>query len=251
MASTIGSGVVNFIRNIFSKIAGFLLTRVGVAILVVAVIILSVTTVLAYTEYNPASNELCTVCHSMQPFKDAIDETPHGALNCHTCHELTPAVVNELIVFLTENPSPEEIKERGSVNVRLLDECLECHKLQDLSEMPIHDAHIKISLSTGSCNLCHNPHSQEELDVACSTCHNTQRIIEDHSEFHTLALAELDKGNDEVCLKCHSSDAKWQIEICPESVLGLLRGNSCFDCHQAPLNPPNVAGKSCTDCHGH
>lgn len=238
------------IKQLLYRLYEVLSSKIGVFILVILVVALFSMTLYNYTVYDVAANNLCGVCHSMEPFIEGVRDTPHGDFNCHTCHELTfETLKNALVGYILKNPSPPEIAEEYSPKINMYEECTSCHTLPVISEMKIHQTHIGIVTKFESCDLCHNPHALNEINTQCLDCHNLDDAIEIHSTFHTLATAELDKGNDEICLKCHSSDATWQIEVCPESVLGLLRGYQCFDCHQPPLHAPDILDKSCTDCH--
>lgn len=238
------------IKNLLSRLYEALSSKIGVSILIILVVALFLVVLYNYAEYSVAANDLCGVCHSMEPFIEGLRDTPHGGFNCHVCHELTfESLQTSIVGFIVSNPSSSEIVEKFSPKISMYEECVSCHTLPVLSEMKIHQTHIGIVTKFESCDICHNPHALNELNTQCLDCHNFDDAVEMHSKFHTMATAELNKGNDKICLECHSTDATWQIEVCPESILGLLRGYQCFDCHQPPLHAPNIIDKSCTDCH--
>jgi hypothetical protein len=186
----------------------------------------------------------------MKIFKEGLRLTPHGQLNCYTCHTLTAqGVANEIIVYLTQNPSSTQIIDKYSPKINMYRECTSCHVLSEVTEREIHKVHISIVSEVESCDICHNPHSPHQLDTQCTKCHSLQKTYETHLKFHEIAISELYKGNDAICAECHSSQARWEIKLSPDSLIGLLRGYKCFDCHQPPPSPPNILGRSCLECH--
>ena len=205
---------------------------------------------LAYVNYSPSANRLCKACHNMEPFVEGIKTTGHDFMNCHKCHPLGLDVVKELYVQITEAPSAAEIKEEAGREIKIYKPCLECHKESDLEKLPIHQVHLTMSIDVlGSCNICHNPHAASELPASCTQCHQLGSAIEDHSKFHEYAEAQIERGNEGVCFECHSPEAKWEVPMSESCLIGLAQGQTCFDCHQAPLDPPNIADEPCTQCH--
>ena len=241
------SAVRSAISEALGRITSFLTTKRGVLLLLVLLVVSAGYAVFSYTEHNPESNKFCTVCHNMEPFYQGIEDTPHEAFNCHTCHALSPSVVKELWIQLTEAPSAEEVKERSTVT--LIKPCLECHSLSELSEQQIHKAHLGVIDKARSCNICHNPHALNELDLACKDCHDVAETAEKHAEFHDNAIQQLEKGEYTVCGKCHSEAADWEIKIAPDCFTGIIKGQNCFDCHGSPLSPPRVENRQCIECH--
>jgi len=233
-----------------SKIYDILSGKEGIIIILIAIIILSISVFYNFMTYSTAAINLCDQCHSMQTFTNGLRLTPHSGFNCYRCHDLTiEGVTNEIISYFISNPSSTEIADKYSPRINMYRQCLSCHVLTEIGEKRIHETHIQVVTKLDSCDICHNPHSPHDIDVACIQCHKLGDTIDKHSTFHTLAISELEKGNDQVCLKCHSKKATWKVEICPESILGLLRGYQCFDCHEPPLKNPDINGRKCTDCH--
>ena len=242
------SPVKERLNELVGRVFNFLASKRGVLLLLVIIVVSAGYAVFSYTERSPEANKLCTVCHNMQPFYDAVSQTPHGSFNCHVCHELTPEVVKELWIQLTEAPSAEEVKERARLT--LMEPCLECHSLQDLASQQIHEAHLGAIDKSSSCNICHNPHAPREIDLACTDCHDAREAREKHEVFHDLAVQQLEKGDYLVCGECHSPEAKWEVPITPDCFAGIIKNQNCFECHEAPLSPPSIGGRPCTECHG-
>ena len=219
--------------------------------LLIAFIAASGASALTYVNYAPEANKLCLACHNMEPFYRGLLAGGHEEVNCHKCHPLTPSVVKELWIQLTESPSAAEIKERMGPRISMYEACLTCHSIEDLSSLQIHEAHLEMALEViGSCDICHNPHSPGDLDLNCRKCHGEARMVEEHWLFHEEAIARLEKGDTNVCLECHSSTATWEIELAPSCIRGQIEGKSCFDCHSAPLRAPDISLRQCIECHG-
>ena len=237
-------------EGIIDRIYEKLVSRGALLFILISVIILSISVFYNFLAYSTAAISLCDQCHSMQTFTEGLRLTPHAGFNCYRCHDLTAqGVANEIISYVVFNPSSTEIADKYGPKINMYEQCIACHTLPVVTEKAIHRTHIQIVSKLNSCDICHNPHSPHELDSNCLECHQLESTVESHSNFHVVAISELERGNDAVCLECHSSDATWQVEICPESILGLLRGYQCFDCHQPPLPNPDIIGRSCQDCH--
>lgn len=252
MAEELEGGFWATIRSRVRAVVRYFLERRPLPLWVVVLLVLVIVAVssLAYINYSPRANSLCKTCHNMEPFVEGIKTTGHDFLNCHKCHPLGLDVVKELYVQITESPSAAEIKEEASKKISLYEPCLECHKVSDLEELPIHQAHLTMSIDVlGSCDICHNLHAAAELPQACTKCHRLGDAIEEHSKLHEYAEAQLERGNEGICFECHSPQAEWEVPMSDSCLTGLARGQTCFDCHQAPLDPPNIANQPCTQCH--
>ncbi len=120
---------------------------------------------------SPSSNELCVVCHSMKPFKASIERTEHGKFNCHVCHPFNSRALRDVVIYLYENPSAEEIKKRANVN--LFFQCLYCHKVSS----ELHSEHNEKLIP---CNKCHYIHEKRNVKESCSSCHERSivKIVE-------------------------------------------------------------------------
>ncbi len=120
------------------------------------------------------------------------------------------------------------------------DECLSCHVMRTLVEMPNPDPH------EGGCAACHNPHTQTEpADAAqsCATagCHaNPQTVTPFHRGLEPQVAAQ--------CLLCHQAHDF------------VLDGSNCASCHAGmrAVDPPGTLLDfthrehelvSCASCH--
>ncbi len=110
------------------------------------------------------SNDLCVTCHSMEPFKASIDKTEHGKFNCHACHPLNYRAIRDVVVYISENPSSEEIKKRA--NVKLFSQCLFCHE----TKSELHSEHNEEFVP---CNKCHYIHEKRDVRDTCTECHKS------------------------------------------------------------------------------
>ncbi len=240
------------IRSAYQRLRELLLQRWQLPLWLLAIIVILGVggVVTAYITYAPEANTLCKACHNMVPFVESIEDTGHGNLNCHVCHPLGPEVVKELYIQIVESPSAAEIKERSSKKINMYEPCLKCHTEGDLGEKNIHEVHNTMAIELlGSCDICHDPHDLGSLPEKCTNCHKLGRAIEVHSEMHEYAVAQLERGKEGVCFECHSDYAKWKVPLAPSCLEGQTQGKTCFDCHEAPLDPPMIRDQPCTECH--
>jgi len=231
--------------------AGDILRSVPVRIIIwgllTITLVLAITNIYGYIMQDPDANSLCSSCHIMEPFIKAVNATPHGEFNCHKCHE--PPGINVLLGALMNTPTPEELKSRAGREINMFDECIQCHELGELLEMSIHSSHINIVEKIGSCDVCHDPHAISNNIFSCLTCHDQDRAVKRHALFHREAIEDLQMGNVDVCTECHNPNSLAGPGICDESIKGSLEGLTCFDCHQPPLEDPDISGYTCQDCH--
>jgi len=232
------------IKDFFNRIIE---TKGFVWIASVIIIILAANNIYGYVMTDPSANQLCNTCHVMTPFIQAVNSTPHGEFNCHTCHG--PPTIDVFMGALDPSITPSIIKEEMSPKINMFEECVACHELNDVLNLRIHSDHLNIVKKFSSCDVCHDPHIISEEELSCLSCHNEQEAIEEHSKFHTEALQALEQGDRDVCSTCHSPNANVGPGICDESLMGALQGLSCFDCHQAPLDNPDIRDNTCTECH--
>ncbi len=221
-----------------------------VIILLILIVVPIVSSAWLYINNVPTANKLCTVCHNMEPFYEAIDQSGHRELNCHKCHPLTlEALIKGSIAQILENPSPLDIKEKSSPDINMYEECIQCHLPEKLEEKHIHVIHLGMIELTGSCDTCHDPHSPSDLSQACLKCHEESNMINIHAAFHEDAIFKVESGETEICGQCHSSAATWLIPLSPSCTQGGVEGKGCFECHTSSLNPPDITGRECTECH--
>jgi len=128
--------------------------------------------VYGYLVVDPRANEQCGICHSIKPFIEDISNTSHGEFNCHTCHRLTLGVIREIFVYVLENPNSTVIEKRWAGNIPLYDECISCHKLDEIIGTPTHILHLEEEeFINNPCTVCHNPHKPELTQRLCLNCH--------------------------------------------------------------------------------
>ena len=147
-----------------------------VIILVVLLIILGIASVgvYGYLVVDPKANSLCESCHSIKPYVQDIAGTPHGELNCHSCHHLTPNVINELIVYVLYNPNSTEIKQKWSGKIGQFSECINCHNFDEMLGISIHREHYnEEEFLSKPCTVCHNPHQPNMTQQLCFNCHKS------------------------------------------------------------------------------
>ena len=247
-----GRGVINKIRNAYKRILNYLsfAGRVSPFVVLLIVVLVGLTAGAFYVNYSPSANKICTLCHNMEPYYQGIATSPHREINCHKCHPLSPSVIREGVVQLLEAPSAAEIREKFGPEINMYEVCLKCHVKEDLLQRQIHNVHFEMAVEVvGACDICHNPHALEEIDSQCLKCHKETSTIIKHSRFHDEAVFRLEKGDTGVCLECHSKQAVWEVPLAPSCVRGQVEGKGCFDCHNAPLEPPDISGTPCTQCH--
>ena len=217
-----------------------------VAILLIAIAAVSAFGFWMYLRYDPASASVCALCHNMAPFVSDVAKTPHGAVACAECHSLD--FPRWIWVQIVENPTPQQIAQRYSP--QLLTQCVTCHTPQQSRKLNIHTAHLALVQKLSTCTICHNPHSPGLLAVSCQICHDFDKVLSTHLNFHNYAWAQVEMGRYEVCLECHSPWAKWYYPVGPDCQLGAGRGMPCIGCHgprAMPFMPTQFI--DCTRCH--
>lgn len=124
-------------------------------------------------------------------------------IHCAACHTFVAPVASQPTILGDE------------VDAAILpdyDECLTCHVMRTLVELPDPDPH------SGGCGACHNPHTQAqpaEAAGSCATvgCHENPRTL---TAFHQGLSPEI--GAD--CLHCHTAHDF------------ALDGSDCASCHE-------------------
>jgi len=232
--------IVMGLKNVIIGVIKFLLQPKHLLIIIIVLAILA-TPIYYFVNEHPAFNLFCTNCHNMVPFYEGIKDTSHGAFNCHVCHPLGPEVISEAFIQLVENPSAEEVKERGHAKLRILDQCLRCHTWGDLKKDEVHVVHEGVIYASKACNVCHHPHFSNETDRLCAECHNYERQYIIHAQLHNLEYTSS-------CSRCHTFNPTSYVPPADICLQGVVEGKACKTCH-AQLTPPDIAGKPCTQCH--
>ena len=163
-----------------------------------------------------------------------LGEMSNLTIHCAACHNFVAPVTSDAGIMAS--PIDEAILPGQN-------ECLSCHVMRALVEMPAPDPH------QGDCAACHNPHAQREpaeaaLSCTASGCHTEPQAI---TPFHRGLGTGVLGG----CLNCHQAHD-----------FG-LEGSDCASCHAdlAPRDPApgqasfpefahaRHAGVSCASCH--
>ncbi len=180
----------------------------------------------------------CVGCHSSTLHQfSAVDETC-GQSDCHTDTEVALGRMGDLTIHcvachafrapLGAEVTPEEVSAALRPDA---DECLSCHVMRAMVEMPEDEAHESV------CATCHNPHTQATAEEASQTCSNAgcHDAVTEESDFH-VGLTTLDVGD---CLSCHTAH-----DFSTD-------GSDCAACHQAALEDPHDVHPDvqCTSCH--
>ena len=146
-------------------------------------------------------------------------------IHCAACHSFV-APVQEAGVQAASNLLGNEI---DAVILPDYEECLSCHVMRTLVEMPDPDPH------TGGCAACHNPHEQsspEEAVGSCATagCHaEPDTLTPYHRDVTPEVLAD--------CISCHEAHDFSLVEA------------DCASCHQG-ANVPGPSGAFTDFEHG-
>ncbi len=232
---------LGIIKRIFNRIFRSSLLLITLTLIIVA---------FGFTEFyinDPASNVICTTCHSIVPFRDSVLTSPHGRFSCYTCHGTgIVELSNDIYVYLAENPRSSEIEEG---KLLLFEQCMTCHKENTLiSDVKLHGIHWGLTTEVSTCTICHSSHLLTPPKDECLGCHGDERMAEIHEEFHLEANKQLKRG-DINCQDCHSTAARWPIPLNSPSIMGAVEGRDCFDCHASPLQPVNIRERYCISCH--
>ncbi|ALL00308.1 Nitrate/TMAO reductase, membrane-bound tetraheme cytochrome c subunit [Pyrodictium delaneyi] len=267
------TGLKAKISSTISKITTYLkekATPVNVALVVL--IILVGYAAWAFFEHSPAANVFCATCHVMKPFYEEFQESPHRQFNCHVCHvfdlETAQGTIRELYLTITgQAPDPEELRLEARLHIE--DECLQCHRREDLAKLPLHNIHLEVAEIADSCTFCHSSHLLKPHNSDCTQCHDLERMLEKHKGYHRYAFAitileeqnvtrnlppeVLDiikevAGPSVECYRCHGETATWNVPLDPQCYVGALEGKTCLDCHK-DLPEIDISDDRCTECH--
>ncbi|MEJ2539232.1 MAG: hypothetical protein P8188_04575 [Gemmatimonadota bacterium] len=171
---------------------------------------------------------LCVQCHSSSLHQFAATDETCAQSGCHTDVEVKLGRMGDLTIHCAACHGFNAVVEEGSeLEVAQAavapgaDECLSCHVMRTLVDMPPDEPHEKV------CSTCHNPHEQEtpqEAVETCATvgCHNDVREL---SPFHR----GLDHTDVEDCSTCHVAH-DWKAD-----------GDNCLSCHQDIYDDPGLA----------
>ncbi|MBT8402326.1 MAG: hypothetical protein KJP18_00635, partial [Gemmatimonadetes bacterium] len=160
----------------------------------------------------------CVQCHSSSLHQFTATDETCGQSGCHTDVEVQLGRMGDFTIHcaachgfsrvIDEEAEFEDV--RGAL-APTDDECLSCHVMRTLVDMPPDEPHDQV------CATCHNPHEQTtplEAEETCATvgCHDDVREL---SPFHR----GLDAVEIEQCGQCHGAH-DWMVD-----------GNDCLACH--------------------
>ncbi len=167
---------------------------------------------------DPALAEArCVTCHatSIHEFSSADDTC--GQSECHANTDIQLGAMGDFTIHCVachSFRSPTQDQDLEVVRAALRpsnDECLSCHVMRALVEMPEDEPH------GGVCSTCHDPHQQTEASQAVETCAAAGCHDEalDLTPFHQ-GLGDAVYGD---CSQCHTAHQF------------LVRGGECVACH--------------------
>jgi len=184
---------------------------------------------------DPALSGLqCVECHSTSVHEFAPIDRTCAQSGCHEDKQIQLGDMSQLTIHCAachtfvapvdapghEAPAQEgPAGERRAVDRAILpdqEECLSCHQMRLLVELPDPDPH------GGVCSSCHNPHVQTEPSQAVESCANAgcHEDLGSITPFHR----GMQPGVLENCLNCHRAHT---FEVV---------GTRCLDCHQGIQN---------------
>jgi nitrate/TMAO reductase-like tetraheme cytochrome c subunit len=206
----------------------------------------------------------CVECHSTSIHEFAPTDRTCSQSGCHDDNIIRLGAMSQLTIHCAACHTFVAPIEQGTTGVLApvggsglqpnADECLTCHIMRTLVEMPDPDPH------GGGCAACHNPHTQDEpADAAesCATagCHENPRAA---TAFHRGIATDVLTD----CVSCHAAhdfalDGA-QCSACHTGVDGMLAAAAAPSSAQgqpafAHANHEIVACTSChttTDAHG-
>ncbi len=176
------------------------------------------------------SDIMCVTCHGLEVHRFVPVDSTCGQANCHitndivmgtmaqqtalhcaTCHQFT----RDVPLLATTDSA------RGTLRPAL-DQCFSCHEMQTMMTDfdPVAEPH------SGGCGVCHNPHEQEQVSDAATTCalagcHDTWRA----RPFH-VGTRHVNVG--ENCVLCHA----------PHSAV--VDASDCEGCHAEIAERPDT-----------
>ena len=182
-------------------------------------------------------------------------QTPHGRLNCVTCHQGAGG---------TEDVTAAHVGVITDPSLGDSDGCLSCHHdlpdefPQDRLRTP-HNELVHGQVVDVSCSDCHggvghgfDPVSGEVICSmsVCLDCHQTRQLDSDLSDCGVCHIGPHDAAVAMECRACHQSTELWPevtMAAHPVELVDKHAEAQCFDCHQKP----DFAGLEyvCSNCH--
>jgi hypothetical protein len=161
----------------------------------------------------------CVQCHSSSLHQFTATDETCAQSGCHTDVEVQLGRMGDFTIHCaachgfsrTVDDEAEFDDVRGAL-APTNNECLSCHVMRTLVEMPPDEPHDQV------CATCHNPHEQTtplEAQETCASvgCHDDVREL---TPFHRgIEPVEIEQ-----CAQCHGAH-DWEVD-----------GNDCLACHQ-------------------
>lgn len=165
----------------------------------------------------------CVECHSTGVHEFAATDQTCAQAGCHEEIEVKLGRMGDLTIHCAAchsfagvvgvDPDGEgEIRTAQEVLAPSQDDCMSCHAMRTLVEMPPDEPHEQV------CSTCHNPHEQTtpaQASETCATvgCHNDASSL---TPFHE----GLEHTTVQDCMACHQAHDF------------SLDGNDCLSCHE-------------------
>jgi hypothetical protein len=195
-------------------------------------------------------------------------ETPHGLIDCVTCHHGNGALEDLEAIHSDVIADPSQ----GDAHM-----CLSCHN--DLpDEVPqdrLRTPHDEVAHGVASdvyCSDCHGGvgHGFDPMSgnvicpmTACVDCHIERQLDSELTDCDACHITAHDPAPVMACNGCHQSTGAWQSVVAadthPVELAGAHAGAQCLDCHQKPdlsaecstchESPEEHATGVCSDCH--
>lgn len=170
----------------------------------------------------------CVKCHSVSLHEFAPTDRTCTQAGCHTHNQIILGNMANLTIhcvachnFTQPLPPHATVQQAMEALAPKASECLTCHVMRKLVNMPTPDPHH------GSCASCHNPHTQRSPHDAVQSCTKTgcHTQVERLTPFHR----GMEPGVLENCTNCHVAHS-FKVD-----------GTKCIACHQnIEQNNPNV-----------
>jgi nitrate/TMAO reductase-like tetraheme cytochrome c subunit len=209
-----GSIFKEFVRNVEEGLS----VKAKLLILVLAILFIAVSGFVGYSVFDYTQNNprFCVSCHLMADAYTAWELSVHKGVNCHDCHHLSVAEMNELMYNFVVH-RPEEVPDRHGKIIVPWKYCVSCHweENEEYEDAP---------MINGS--KIHAKHYFTE-QIECSKCHGYK--------------AHMFVPEERFCLQCHEG-----VEVHGSGMEEL----ACINCHsdaQADLRPERA---KCLFCHG-
>ncbi len=166
---------------------------------------------------------MCVTCHGQEIHSFVPVSKTCGQSGCHQSEdtkfvlgrmaEQTDAHCTECHQFTADVPFLATFDSARGTLVPNDVQCVSCHQMETL----LADFNPRLDPHSGTCGMCHNPHSQEQAVDASSTCQDCHSDWRD-SPFH-VGNNHIEDGNN--CLTCHPAHA------------AKVDASDCVGCHEA------------------